>query len=79
MPFVNFRKIFCFFSFDFRQNFDVRTFPQIFLMSYPKTFFLHNLNFGPIAWVPRRFLKISIIYSRNLHFNLVFLSIFRTL
>ncbi len=26
-PFVNFRKKFHFFSFDFRQNFDVRTFP----------------------------------------------------
>jgi hypothetical protein len=25
MPFVNFRKKFRFFSFDFRQNFDVRT------------------------------------------------------
>ncbi len=28
MPFVNFWKKFCFFSFDFRQNFDVRTFPR---------------------------------------------------
>ncbi len=28
MPFVNFRKKFRFFSFDFRQNFDVRTFPR---------------------------------------------------
>jgi hypothetical protein len=28
MPFVNLRKIFRFFSFDFRQNFDVRTFPR---------------------------------------------------
>jgi hypothetical protein len=27
-PFVNFRKKFRFFSFDFRQNFDVRTFPR---------------------------------------------------
>jgi hypothetical protein len=28
VPFVNFRKKFRFFSFDFRQNFDVRTFPR---------------------------------------------------
>jgi hypothetical protein len=28
MPFVNFRKKFRYFSFDFRQNFDVRTFPR---------------------------------------------------
>ena len=28
MPFVNFRKKVHFFSFDFRQNFDVRTFPR---------------------------------------------------
>jgi hypothetical protein len=42
-----------------------------------KNFFLQNLHFGPIRWNPRRFLKISIICSQNLHFNLVFLSIFR--
>ena len=30
MSFVNIRKFFCFFSFDFRQNFDVRTFTQHF-------------------------------------------------
>ncbi len=78
MPFVNFRKKFRFFSFDFRQNFEVRnvtenTQNQIFLMSYPKNFFLQNLHFGPIRWVPRRFFKISIIYSQNLYLNLVFL------
>ncbi len=28
MPFINFRKKICFFSFDFRQNFDVRTFSR---------------------------------------------------
>ncbi len=33
-----------------------------------KKIFLQNLNFGPIRWVPRRFSKISIIYSQNLHF-----------
>jgi hypothetical protein len=35
-----------------------------------ETFFFQNLHFGPIRWVPRRFLKISINYSQNLHFNL---------
>ncbi len=49
---------------------------QIFLMSYPKNFFSLNLRFGPNRWVPWRFLKMSIIYSQNLHFNLVFLRIF---
>ncbi len=54
MPFVNFRKKIRFFSFDFRQNFDVRTFPrwlssehtrnQIFLMSYSKIFFVKVLT-----------------------------------
>ncbi len=47
MPFENFRKIFCFFSFDFRQNFDVRTFPRwlsirgtkFFWWAIPKFFF----------------------------------------
>jgi hypothetical protein len=47
MPFVNFRKKFRFCSFDFRQNFDVRTFPRwlsirgtkFCLMSYPNNFF----------------------------------------
>jgi hypothetical protein len=55
------------------------TWNQTFFMNYPKFFFLQNLHFGPIRWVPRWFLKISIIYSQNLHFNLVFLSIFRKL
>ncbi len=32
-----------------------------FLMSYPKNFFSQNLQFGPIRWFPRRFLKILII------------------
>ncbi len=76
MPFVNFRKKFRFFSFDFRQNFDVRTFPRwlsirgtkFFFRDIQKIFFL-NLHFGPIRWVPRRFFKILIFYRRNLHFN----------
>ncbi len=37
-----------------------------------KKFFFQNLHFGPISWFLRRFLKISIIYSQNLHFNFVF-------
>jgi hypothetical protein len=49
MPVVNFRKRFCFFSFAFRQNIYVRTFPrnQIFFERYPQIFF-QNLHFGPI-------------------------------
>jgi hypothetical protein len=47
MPFVNVRKKFRFFSFDFRQNFDVRTFPrwlsirgtQFFFRDIQKNFF----------------------------------------
>ncbi len=70
MPFVNFRTFFCFFSFDFRQNFDVRTFPrrlsehtlnQNFFERYQKKIFLH-LHFGPIIWVPKQFLKILIFF-----------------
>jgi hypothetical protein len=37
-------------------------------MSYPKFFFSQNLHFGPIRWVPRRFLKILIIYSQKFAF-----------
>ncbi len=29
----------------------------MFLVRYPKKFFLQNLHFGPIRWVPRRFLS----------------------
>ncbi len=57
MPFVNFRKIFRFFSFDFRQNFNVQTFPRwlsirgtkFFLRDIQK-FSFQNLHFGPIRW-----------------------------
>ncbi len=72
MPFVNFRKKFRFFSLNFCQNFDVRTFPRWLSIRGTKffwwaiqKFFLQNLHFGPIRWVPRRLLKISIIYSQN--------------
>jgi hypothetical protein len=52
---------------------------QIFLDEVYKNFFSLNFHFGPIRWIPRQFLKISIIYSQNLQFTLVFLSIFRKL
>ncbi len=35
-------------------------------------FFFFYSHFGPFRWVPRRVLKISIIYSQNFHFYLVF-------
>ncbi len=55
MPFVNFRKKFRFFSFDFRQNFDVRTFPRDWAYAEPNIFleisqiFFLNLHFGPLT------------------------------
>ncbi len=55
IPFVNFRKKIRFFSFDFHQNFDVRTFPRWlsirgtkFFWEISKQFFFQNLHFGPI-------------------------------
>jgi hypothetical protein len=83
MPLVNFRTKFRFFSFDFHQNFEVRTFStehtrnQIFLERYLKYFFLQNVHLGLIRWFPKRFFKIWIFYSRNLHFHLRFLSNFQ--
>ncbi len=63
MPFLNFPKKIRFFSFGIRQIFDVRTFPRwlsirgikVFLRDVQKFFFLQNLHFGPIRWVPRQF------------------------
>ena len=43
MPFVNLRKKFRFFSFDFRQNFDVRTFPRLLNIRGTK-FFLRDIQ-----------------------------------
>ncbi len=43
MPFVSFRKQFRFFSFDFRQNFDVRTFPRWLSIRGTK-FFLRDIQ-----------------------------------
>ncbi len=77
MPFVNFRKKFCIFSFDFRQNFDVRTFPRwlsirgtkFFLRDIQKNFFFKIFTLVLVDRFPRRFFKIWIFYRRNLHFN----------
>jgi hypothetical protein len=85
MPLVNFREKIRFFSFDFRQNFEVRTFSRWLSMRGTKIFWRDiQLNFvsktvhlGPIRWVPKWFLKILIFYCQNLHFNLGFFSNFR--
>ena len=50
---------------------------QIFLERYPKIFFLQNVHLGPIRWVPKRFFKIWILYSRNLHLIWDFWVIFK--
>jgi hypothetical protein len=40
-----------------------------FFFRYPTKIFLQKVHFGPIRWVPKRVFKISIFYSRYLHFN----------
>ncbi len=45
MPFVNFRKKIRFFSFDFRQNFNVQTFPRWLSIRETKFFFRYPKNF----------------------------------
>jgi hypothetical protein len=76
------KKIFLWFSPEFRNSniFAVteHTRNQIFCRDIQKIFF-QNVHFGSIRWVPKRFFKIYIFYSRNLHFNLGFLSNFRKL
>ncbi len=42
-----------------------------------KKLFFQNVHLGPIRWVPKRFFKILIFYSQNLHYNLGFLSVFK--
>jgi hypothetical protein len=84
MSLVNFRNFFCFFSFDFRQNLEIQTFSRwlsirgtkFFLERYPKTFFFKMFNWVPLDGFLNGFFKIRIFYSRNLHFNLGFLSKF---
>ncbi len=51
-----------------------RTRNQNFLERNKNNFKFH---FDPIRWVPKRFFKISIYFSQNLHFNFGFLSYFR--
>jgi hypothetical protein len=77
MPLVNCRKKFRLVSFDFCQNFEVRTFTRwlsirktkFFLRDIQKFFFSQNLHYGPIRWALRRFFQILIFYNRNLHFK----------
>ncbi len=62
MPLVNFRKKFRFFSFDFRRNFEVRTFSRLLSIRGTK-FFWRDIqkkknHCGPIGWVPKRFFRI---------------------
>jgi hypothetical protein len=58
MPLVNFRKKCRFFSFDFRQNFEVLTFSRG--LSIRENFFLQNVHLGPIRLVPKRFFIVEI-------------------
>ncbi len=58
MPLVNFRKKIRLVSFDFRQNFEVRTYAEPnFFWEISKNFLFQNLHYGPIRWVPRGFSK----------------------
>jgi hypothetical protein len=57
MPLVNFRKKCRFFSFDFRQNFEARTFSRLLSIRGTKFFwrdikqkkFLQKVHFGPMC------------------------------
>jgi hypothetical protein len=67
MALVNFRKKIRLVSFDFRRNLEVRTFTRWlsirgtkFFWEISKIFFLQNLHYGPIEWVPKRFIQILI-------------------
>jgi hypothetical protein len=71
MPLVNFRKKIRIVSFDFRQNFEVRTFTRWlsirgtkFFLRDIKIFFFQNLHCGPIRWVPWRFFQILIFFLK---------------
>ncbi len=80
-PFENFRKKFRFFSFDFRQNFkhfrgDWAYAESNFFDELSKNFFVKIFTLVLLDGFLGGFLKNSIIYSQNMHFNLVFLSIF---
>ncbi len=64
---VYFRKKFRFFSFDFRQNFEVQTFSRWLSIRRTKFFgeisqkcCFQKVHFCPIRWVPKRFFKILV-------------------
>jgi hypothetical protein len=69
MPLVNLRKKFASFSSIFARILKLteHTRNQIYLERYP-TIFFQNVHLGGIRWIPKRFFKIWIFYSRNLHF-----------
>jgi hypothetical protein len=88
IPLVNFRTKFRFFYFDFakiskfenfRSDWAVSIRGTKFFGEISKNFFLQNVHLGPVTWIPRRFFKISIFYSRNMHFKFGFFSNFRKL
>ncbi len=63
-------------SFEYKE---VRTFSRWLSIRGTKFFwrdiqiiFFQKVHCGPIRWVPKRFFKILIFFSRNLHFNLGF-------
>jgi hypothetical protein len=75
-PLVNFRKIFCLVSFDFRQNFEVRTFTQWlsirgtkFIWEISKIFFFKIFTVALLDGFLDGFSKFWFFCSRNLHFN----------
>ncbi len=84
MPLVNFWKKFASFPSIFARISKFEHFRGDWAYAEPNLFgeiskklFFQNVHLGPIRWVPKRFFKILIFYSRNLHYNLGFLSIFK--
>ncbi len=79
MTLVNFRKKIRFFSFDFCQNFDIRTFPRwlslrgayFFLASYEKKFGFKMFTLVLLDGFLDCFSKFWLNYSRDLHFSLL--------
>ncbi len=86
MPLVNFQKSFDSFPSIFARILMFEHFRGDWAYAEPnfsgqlsKKYFFQNFHFGPIRWVSRWLFKISIIYSQNFHFNLVFLRNFQKL
>ncbi len=87
MPLINFRKKIRLVCFDFRQNFEVRTFTRwlsirgtkFFLRDIQKIFFFKIFTMVLLDGLLDSFFQILIFYNRNLHFNQGFLSHFRKL